>query len=168
MVSPPEQKSCGSTSPLEHGLQLSSSPPCEPACALAPRLEELRQRIEYLWRLRVDMRLEGLDIRLSDALAQGIYYIVHEALNNAARHANAVLVCVELVVQDTVVRLSVCDNGHGFPFHGQYDLAALTALHLGPRMLRERVVSLGGTLTLHSTASGAHLSITLPRVRPRG
>ena len=66
------------------------------------------------------------------------------------------------------MRLMVCDNGRGFPFRGQYDLAALTALALGPRMLRERVVSLGGDLSIDSTAAGACLHITLPLVRPGG
>ena len=62
----------------------------------------------------------------------------------------------------------VRDNGRWFPCHGQYDLAALTEQDLGPRMLRERVVSLGGDLRLESTAAGACLSITLPRLQPGG
>lgn len=135
---------------------------------LAPLLTELRKRLERLWSLRVDMHPEGLDSGLSDALTQGIYHIVHEALINAARHADASAVGVELVVQDRSVRLTVRDNGRGFPFRGHYDLTALAALNLGPQMLRERAVSLGGTLAIDSTASGASLHITLPLVRPGG
>jgi signal transduction histidine kinase len=56
----------------------------------------------------------------------------------------------------------VTDNGHGFPFEGEYDDATLTSLHLGPVMLKERVGSLGGTLAIHSTTAGARLDIRLP------
>ena len=141
--------------------------PCalsETVFALVPRLEELGQRIERLWGLQVDMRLEGLDIKLSNALTQGIYHIVHEALINAARHAGATAIVVELGLQDKSVCLTVRDNGHGFPFCGQYDLTVLTALALGPKMLRERVVSLGGDLAIDSTTAGTCLHITLPLV----
>ena len=108
------------------------------------------------------MRLEGLDQALPGALSQGLYLMIHEALINAARNAGASSVCVALSVQDTSVHLMVRDNGRGFPFHGHYDLAALTALSLGPRMLRERVASLGGDLTIDSIDAGACLSITVP------
>jgi signal transduction histidine kinase len=90
------------------------------------------------------MFLEGLGRALPGVLSQGLYLMIHEALINAARHAGASSMCVALSVQDTSVHLMVRDNGRGFPFHGHYDLAALTALSLGPRMLRERVASLGG------------------------
>ena len=138
----------------------------ETPAALAPRLEKLGQRLERLWGLAVDLRLEGLDRALPETLTRGLYLMIHEALSNAARHAGASAVCVALSVQDTVVRLMVRDNGRGFPFHGHYDLAALMALRLGPQMLRERVAALGGDLTIDSTAAGACLSITLPLIRP--
>jgi len=134
--------------------------------ALAPRLKGLGEHLERLWDVAVDMRLEGLERALPGALSHGLYLMIHEALINTARHAGASSVCVALSVQDTSVQLMGRDNGHGFPFHGHYDLAALTALSLGPRMLRERVVSLGGHFTIDSTAAGACLSITVPLGRP--
>jgi signal transduction histidine kinase len=39
----------------------------------------------------------------------------------------------------------------------------LVAHGLGPVMLKERVKSLGGTLAIHSTPSGARLDIRVPR-----
>jgi signal transduction histidine kinase len=134
--------------------------------ALVPHLERLGQRLERLWGLRVDMRLEGLDRALPGALSQGLYLMIHEALINAARHAGASSVYVALSVQDTSVHLMVRDNGRSFPYHGHYDLPALTALSLGPRMLRERMASLGEDLTIDSTGTGACLSMTVPLGRP--
>jgi signal transduction histidine kinase len=133
--------------------------------ALTPHLERLGQRLDHLWGLAVDMRLEGLDRALPGALSQSLYLVIHKALINAAQYAGASSVCVALSVQDTSVHLMVRDNGRGCPFHRHYDLAALTALRLGPRMLRERVASLGGDLTIDS-AAGACLSITMPLGRP--
>jgi signal transduction histidine kinase len=64
------------------------------------------------------------------------------------------------------VHLTVADNGRGFPFGGRFDLATLTALDIGPVVLKERIASLGGSLLLVSTEAGAYLQITLPLTRP--
>jgi signal transduction histidine kinase len=133
-----------------------------PAFPLTARLQELSHRVERQWGLHVVMQLEALEGKLTDALRRSIYHIVHEALINAARHASAATVQVAIHVDDQQVHLTVSDTGCGFPFHGQYDLADLTAMNLGPMMLRERVAALGGTLTLDSTAAGTCLDITVP------
>jgi len=96
-------------------LRPSPTLPSQTTFILTPLLKELCQRIERLWDLRVNMRLEGLELELPDALPQGVYYIVHEALTNAARHAHAAQADVALVVQNLAVRLTVRDNGRGFP-----------------------------------------------------
>ena len=88
--------------------------------------------------------------------------MAHEALSNVARHAQASTVRVELGVQGEQVHLSVVDNGRGFPFQGHYDLPTVMKMNMGPRTLRERVASLGGSLVIDSSASGAHLEITVP------
>lgn len=126
-------------------------------------LRQLVHRLERLWGLRVELRLEHLDDRVSDALAYDLCYLVQEALVNAARHATATEVQVAVVAENGNVHLAVADNGRGFPFEGAYDHAKLDALQIGPVMLKERVRSLGGTLAVHSSRSGARLDILLPR-----
>lgn len=126
-------------------------------------LRQLVHRLESVWGLRVDLRLERLDDRSSDVLAYDICYIVQEALVNAARHAAASQVCVAVARENGRVHVAVSDNGRGFPFEGDYDQAKLDALQLGPVMLKERVKALGGTLAIHSTPAGARLDILLPR-----
>jgi signal transduction histidine kinase len=69
---------------------------------------------------------------------------------------------VDLSVDNTRVRIIVADDGRGFPFHGQYDLAALTTMNLGPTTLKERIMALGGYLVIDSTEAGACLHISLP------
>jgi signal transduction histidine kinase len=130
--------------------------------SLATRLEAVSEQIERQWGLRVELGMKLPEPQLPTELAHEIYYIVHEALVNAARHACASTVCAEIELQNDHVRITVADNGRGFPFRGRYTLAALMSLQLGPVMLRDRIASLGGTLALDSTATGSCLAICLP------
>jgi signal transduction histidine kinase len=136
------------------------------AFTLTVRLDELCQRIERHWGLRVDLRQDQALQEYPEGLEQEIYFIIHEAMINAARHAQASSLRVELHQQANQLRIVVADNGRGFPFHDRYDLATLTAKNLGPRTLKERVTSLGGSLVVDSSESGARLDITLPLAPP--
>jgi len=68
-------------------------------------------------------------------------------------------------MQGDQVRVIVADDGRGFRFHGHYDHATLTEMKLGPVTLKERIVSLGGSLSIDSSESGARLEIVLPVAR---
>ncbi|HKC47752.1 MAG TPA: sensor histidine kinase [Gemmatimonadales bacterium] len=126
-------------------------------------LRELVQRLEGLWGLRVTLQLDRLEEQASDALTYDLCLIVQEALVNAARHAAASDVRVDVASVDGQVHVVVTDNGRGFPFLGDYDHAALMSLGIGPVMLKQRVKSLGGTLAIRSTPAGARLDIRVPR-----
>jgi signal transduction histidine kinase len=130
--------------------------------SLASRLESVRQRTQRQWGLRVELNMRLAESLIPPTLIYEIYYIVHEALVNAARLAQATTVQVELGLQHNQVHITIADDGRGFPFHGHYNLAALTYLQLGPLMMKERVTSLGGRLTLDSNSAGARLDILLP------
>jgi signal transduction histidine kinase len=132
------------------------------SAGLNTTLRHLVTRLEGLWGLRVELHLERQDDRSFDTLAYDICFIVQEALVNAARHASASEVRVAVGRENGKVHVAVTDNGGGFPFAGDYDHAKLDALHLGPVMLKERVKSLGGTLSVHSSPAGASLDIRLP------
>ena len=129
---------------------------------LAGRLKELAERIESQWGLHagIDVNLH-LD-RLPWTMAQEVYFIIREAMINAARHAKASSIQAEVSSTDHQLQIVVADNGHGFPFTGRHDHTALTEANLGPVILRERVASLGGRLAIESGKEGARLEITLP------
>jgi signal transduction histidine kinase len=129
---------------------------------LAARMDELGERIERHWGLRVELRKGQVHGELPEDLGHQTYFIIHEAVINVARHAQATTVQVELSEPHNHLRIIVADNGCGFPFRGHYDLATLTAMSLGPRTLKERIASLGGTLVIDSSESGTRLDITLP------
>jgi signal transduction histidine kinase len=82
------------------------------------------------------------------------YDVVSEALSNAAKHAQASEVHVELQARDTTVRLEIHDDGIG---------GADPARGSGLVGLSDRVEALGGTLKITSPAGrGTRLVIELP------
>lgn len=152
--------------------QLRPAPAAEagPSVDLAARLEELCRRLERQWGLRVELGTHGLDLEktLPASLTRDVYLLLHEALVNAARHAGASSARVTMGIEDDRLCITVADDGVGFRFRGWHDHEALIALNLGPVSLRERIAGLGGTLSIDSSESGAHLSIILPLPPDRG
>jgi signal transduction histidine kinase len=92
--------------------------------------------------------------RLPQHLEVAAYYVVSEALTNAAKHAHASVVYVELEARDAIVRLAIHDDGVG---------GADPAQGSGLVGLSDRVEALGGTLQVISPAcSGTSLLIEIP------
>ena len=103
----------------------------------------------------------GLDVRIEDRLPERVevtaYYIVSEALTNAAKHANATVVHVDVDATHSAVRLAVRDDGVG---------GADPARGSGLLGLYDRVEAAGGTITIHSPiGEGTELLVELP-LRP--
>jgi signal transduction histidine kinase len=98
---------------------------------------------------------------LSPLLATTLYRIVQEAFTNVTRHAKASQVKVTIQHERQTLRCSIKDNGVGF------DVSSLSA-RIGERGLgmigiRERLKSVGGSLSLVSTVGqGTELVITIP------
>ena len=136
------------------------------AADLAVALEKLRGRAEWQWGFRVELGVDGSGT-VPRALGDEIYRIVQEALTNAGRHARAkvVRVDVELGCNPDPVRITVADDGCGFPIRGRFDLVELRNRQTGPKSLRERVASLRGEFVLISDLSGSQLDIRLPLVQ---
>lgn len=147
-------------------LQPATSASIATGADLAAALEKVRERAEWQWGFRVHLIVDGAGT-VPRTLGDEIYRIVQEALTNAGRHAHARVVraTVTLGTGSDPVRITVSDEGCGFPFRGRYDLSELTARRIGPRSLRERVALLGGELVLASELSGSQLDISLPRVQ---
>ena len=147
-------------------LRPAASPVAGSAHDLGAELRQLGRQLARDWRIAVELHLGDtaeLDA-LSASVTQDLYFIMHEAVSNAARHGRASRVRVDVTLDDGRLKLTVTDNGTGFPFRGRYDEAALRATSLGPVSLRQRVEDSGGRLTIDSRPSGAQLDIELPTV----
>lgn len=140
-------------------------PPVDAAAEpdFSARLAELVGRVEQEWQIAVELHADEFEDELAEATERDLYFLVREGLINAARHADARRVKIDLrrAVRDRA-SIVIEDDGRGFPFEGRHDLAELTRLQLGPRSLRERVTSLGGDMTVASSPSGARIEIEVP------
>ena len=133
------------------------------ASVLNERLLELRERVERQWELKVLFHVDPEVARIREPLADHVYRLVQEAVLNAARHADASVIRGEVIVDDGSVRLTIVDDGKGYPFTGSYDLASLGSMNQGPLTLRERVTELKGNLQLTTSFdAGTELLITVP------
>ena len=94
---------------------------------------------------------------LSAAKEVGLFRILQEALTNVMRHAKAQTVELTLSVEEQELCLSISDDGQGFvPAAGRSTSFGLVGM-------RERVLMLGGTLSLHSEpGEGTTLSVRVP------
>ena len=94
---------------------------------------------------------------LSDAKATGLFRILQESLTNVMRHAQAHTVTVRLEWLGDSLLLSISDDGSGF------HPAAVRADSFGLVGMRERVLMLGGQLTLDSRpGEGTLLRVRVP------
>ena len=93
---------------------------------------------------------------------------MQEGVLNAARHADPSLISVALDVDAAGLRLTIADDGRGFPFRGTYDLDALNAMNEGPLTLKERVAEMRGALELRSSETGTELVDCAPVDAGRG
>jgi GAF domain-containing protein len=116
---------------------------------LQPALNALRRRSVVPVELAVHA-----ERRLPEPVEVAAYYVVSEALANAAKHAQASVVNVELDTDDAIFTLAIRDDGIGGA-----DLSAGSGL-VG---LSDRIAALGGTLQVTSPAGhGTTLLIEIP------
>jgi signal transduction histidine kinase len=133
-----------------------------PGGTLAARLDELAKQIAAQWKTPVTLRLTGFADPVHAEIENALPRMVHEAVVNALKHGQPSRVSVTLHSDADGVRVVIADDGHGFPFAGHFDSAALAQQNLGPASLRDRVASLGGDVSVDSSASGSKVEIRLP------
>jgi signal transduction histidine kinase len=125
------------------------------------RLHALAERIASQWNVEVEVKVTPPAPALSGKVASEIYSLVNESLANAAKHARASHLRARVALDAREARITVEDDGTGFPFTGKYDMAKLQAELRGPRTLKERVAALGGDLVLESTPAGSRIEMRI-------
>jgi signal transduction histidine kinase len=116
---------------------------------LQPALRALRRRSAVP--VKLDLHAER---RLPEPVEVATYYVVSEGLTNAAKHAHASVVNVELAIRDAILRLAIRDDGIGGADLGQGS---------GLLGLSDRIEALGGTFEVTSPAGrGTTLLIEVP------
>ncbi len=116
---------------------------------LGPALKTLAHRSPIP--VELDVRAEG---RLPEPVEVAAYYVVSEALTNAAKYASASVVHVAVEDRKRMLRIAVRDDGRGGadPVRGS-----------GLFGLKDRAEAIGGTLCLESPrGAGTSLVVELP------
>ncbi len=107
------------------------------------------------------------EVNLSPHTCRELVRIVQEGLVNIRKHARATHAVVKITLSESgALLLAISDNGRGFDFEGQLVSDELTSTSKGPTIIKERVRSIGGQLSIESMPGrGSRLEITLP---PKG
>jgi len=123
---------------------------------LAPALRELCGA--YQARLGIRLSADIGDLALLPDTEHVVLRVAQEALANAARHAEAHAISLNVNSSDDYVVIRVCDDGRGF------DPARLEERHgMGIELMRERVTELGGTLEVQSVpGNGTEVRACIP------
>jgi signal transduction histidine kinase len=108
---------------------------------------------------------DAQEISLPPRTCTELVRVLQEALVNIRKHSGARKVSVRFGRDNGICKLVIEDDGCGFEFAGRLSLAELNAATLGPRVIRERVRSIGADLVIESApGGGARLEISLPAV----
>jgi signal transduction histidine kinase len=125
------------------------------AGGLRPALIALARRFP----IPVDLQV-NVEARLLEQVEVSAYYVVAEAMTNAAKHADASAVSVEVDIVGEALHIAVRDDGAGG--------AGITG-GTGLIGLKDRVQALGGRIFLESPhGAGTSLRAQLPLADPNG
>ncbi len=120
-------------------------------------IENLLRQLFGHTAIRVNFQTHDLQERMPYHKELALYRIVQEALNNITRHAEATEVSVQFVGYESVIILTIEDNGRGFD-------AGLSYAGMGLRSIKDRVAYLDGNLHIDSMqGKGTSLIIEIPK-----
>lgn len=119
------------------------------------------QEFEKRSGMRIRFLFTGTDSGVSSKTATGLFRILQECLTNAARHARATEITVNLQLDESEAALQICDNGMGF------DPREIESKKtLGLLGINERALMLGGKYRLISApGKGTTVVVAVPLVR---
>ncbi len=115
---------------------------------LEDALTEVTDRLARLSAARFRVRTQGSRMRLPGDIEAAMLRIVSEAVTNAAKHAQARAVDVELSYESPAMRVAVRDDGIGF------DATVEARRNVGLSSMRERAQAIGAALTIASEPRG--------------
>lgn len=131
-----------------HGVIFDLRPPDLDDLGVVAAIQAYASSIQ---RTNLDVRLDlGEEPpQLTSEVRLGMYRIVQEALHNVMRHSGADEALVRLESTESLLRLTIRDNGSGFdPETG------IRPTSLGLLSMRERAAAIGATLTIVSRPGG--------------
>ncbi len=128
---------------------------------LAPTIKRYADTFKEQTGLDVNINITGQERRLESYIEVLVFRALQELLGNASRHSQANLVKVLVDFGESMVKVSVDDNGKGF---APEILAQKNSL--GLNLIRDRVEMVGGNFELDSViGKGTRISFAVPAVK---
>jgi signal transduction histidine kinase len=125
---------------------------------LIAALRQLGARFAKMHSAEIQMRIPQSIPAHDPAVAEAIYRAAQESLLNIAKHSSAKRVKVSLRTADSMIKLSVSDDGFGFS-----ENAALKPQSFGLTGMRERAALLGGKFeTVSAPGKGVTVKLEVP------
>ncbi|MDP4196137.1 MAG: PAS domain-containing protein [Bacteroidota bacterium] len=118
------------------------------------------QAQEFQSRTGIECKLIRLpkELTMDQNFSTALFRIFQETLTNVARHANATVIEVELLLQNGKVILRIHDNGRGIT-----DEEIINTKSFGLLGMRERAYLLGGEFNIKGTpGNGTTVTVTIP------
>ena len=126
-------------------------------CALQARLKAVEERVGLATRLETEGEED-----IPRGVAEGLYGIAREALNNCVKHADASRVVIRLAMRPSRVLLEIEDDGVGFV---RSQTAATGGL--GLKCMEERTELMGGRMEIRSQPDrGTRVTVEVPLGKP--
>jgi len=129
---------------------------------LSSALEHLTRHLSRSWDATVSANVEPPELAVPDGVEDNVVRITREAVANAVRHGAARNIDIQIKQADGRLDIAIGDDGRGFAFQGRMADGELASYAGRPRSLHDRIVGMGGTLTVTSGKTGAKLEISLP------
>jgi signal transduction histidine kinase len=143
-------------------LQFTLSPPILHQRGLAEALHWLAADTRERWGIGLTCTV-GADLPVLDHRQTTILFrCARELVNNLVKHAGARNGAIELRTDGKAFELAVEDDGRGFDPAQSGSTGADRAGGYGLYSIRERLALLGGSLEIHTSATGSRLVVQLP------
>jgi len=122
-------------------------------------VKEFLDLVQTRNQVQIQLDVDELTIgtKLDDETEINLFRMIQEAVNNSAKHAQASLICVSAVMEQTGLKISISDDGIGMQEDHQD-----TNRNFGIRILQERANVLNATLSIDTGKSGTRISIEMP------
>jgi len=134
---------------------------------LMDTIADIVQRFQYESGIRTRFITQYDKVDLAPRACREVTRLVQEALVNVRKHSGAKHVFVRFMLDDGMCRLSIDDDGRGFPFSGRLLPTDRDWARQAPRVIKERVQLLGGKMAVESAPNqGARLDISIPLENP--
>lgn len=125
---------------------------------LTPTVRRYAENFKEQAGVEVSVTITGEERRLETYLEVMVFRAMQELLSNVVHQNQASLVKVQLDMGDTLIKLSIDENGKGF----DADVFSSTG-NIGLKLIKERVEMVNGSFDIDSApGKGSRVSLTIP------